>query len=63
MARTKAVLGTGARLSDYLSASLQARVCPVAMIGQILDEHGCNSKRVRSPPAMPGVYFCIALSR
>ena len=28
MARTKAVLGTGARLSDYLSASLLARVVP-----------------------------------
>ena len=26
MARTKAVLGAGARLSDYLSASLLARV-------------------------------------
>jgi len=43
-------LGAGARLSDYLSASLLARVYPAAMIGKILDEHGCNSKRVRSLP-------------
>ncbi len=62
MARTKAVLGTGARLSDYLSASLLARVYPAAMIGEILDQHGCNSKRIRSLPAVPGTYFCMALS-
>ena len=62
MARTKAVLGAGARLSDFLSASLLARVYPATMIGEILDEHGCNSKRIRSLPAVSGTYFCIALS-
>ena len=62
MARTKAVLGAGARLSDYLSASLLARVFPATMIGEILDQHGCNSKRIRSLPAVPGTYFCMALS-
>ena len=62
MARTKAALGAGARLSDYLSASLLARVYPAAMIGEILDQHGCNSKRIRSLPAVPGAYFCMALS-
>lgn len=62
MARTKAVLGVGARLSDFLSASLLARVYPATMIGEILDEHGCNSKRIRSLPAVPGTYFCMALS-
>jgi len=62
MVRTKAVLGAGARLSDYLSASLLARVYPAEMVGEILDQHGCNSKRIRSLPAVPGVYFCMALS-
>ena len=62
MARTKTVLGAGARLSDFLSASLLARVYPALMIGEILDEHGCNSKRIRSLPAVPGTYFCMALS-
>ncbi len=62
MARTKAVLGAGARLSDFLSASLLARVYPATMIGEILDEYGCNSKRIRSLPAVPGTYFCMALS-
>ena len=62
MARTKAILGSGARLSDFLSASLLARVYPASMITGILDEHGCNSQRVRSLPALSGAYFCIALS-
>ncbi len=46
MARTKAALKAGARLSDYLSASSLARVYPAEMIGEILDQHGCNSKAV-----------------
>lgn len=62
MARTKAVLGTGARLSDYLSASLLARVYPPEQIHQILDDHGCNSQRIRSFPAIAGAYYCMALS-
>ena len=62
MARTKAVLGAGARLSDYLSASLLARVYPVELIEQILDEHGVNSQRIRSLPATGMAYYCMALS-
>lgn len=62
MARTKAELGAGARLSDYLSASLLARVYPATLIGAILDEQGRNSLRIRSLPAVAGTYFCMALS-
>ena len=62
MARTKAVLGSGARLSDFLSASLLARVVPAEVVHAVLDEHGCNSQRVRSFPAVAGVYYCMALS-
>ena len=62
MARTNAVLGAGARLSDYLSASLLARVYPAELIEQILDEHGVNSQRIRSLPAAVMAYYCIALS-
>lgn len=62
MARTKTGLGAGARLSDYVSASLLARVYPAAMIGEILDTHGCNSQRIRRLPAVAGTYFCMALS-
>ena len=62
MARTKAVLGSGARLSDYLSASLLARVVPAELINDVLDAHECNSQRVRSFPAVVVTYYCIALS-
>jgi Insertion element 4 transposase N-terminal/Transposase DDE domain len=62
MARTKATLGTGARLSDYLSASLLARVYPAELVHELLNQHQCNSQRVRSFPAVAGVYYCMALS-
>jgi len=62
MARTKAALGTGARLSDYLSASLLARVFPSEQVHAVLDAHGRNSQRVRSLPAVSTVYYCMALS-
>lgn len=62
MARTKATLGSGARLSDFLSASLLARVVPAEQVHAVLDEHGCNSQRVRSFPAVAVAYYCMALS-
>lgn len=62
MARTKAALGPGARLSDYLSASLLARVYPPELVHQVLDEHGVNSQRIRSFPAVATSYYCMALS-
>ena len=62
MARTKAVLGTGARLSDFMSASLLARVFPYESVSACLGKHGRNSQRLRSFPATTGVYYCMALS-
>jgi Insertion element 4 transposase N-terminal/Transposase DDE domain len=62
MARTKAVLGAGARLSDYLSASLLARVYPPELVHKVLNEHGVNSQRIRSFPAVAACYYCMALS-
>ncbi len=62
MARTKAVLGAGVRLSDYLSASLLARAVPAEDVHAVLNAHGCNSQRLRSFPAVAGVYYCMALS-
>ena len=62
MARTKATLGTGARLADYLSASLLARVIPAPVVNEVLDSHGCNTQRLRSFPAVVGVYYTVALS-
>lgn len=62
MARTKAALGSGARLSDYVCASLLARAVPPEAVHAVLDEFGCNSQRVRRFPAVAGVYYCMALS-
>ena len=62
MARTKATLGTGARLSDFLTASLLARVYPAEQVHEVLNRHACNSQRIRSFPAVAGVYYCMALS-
>ena len=62
MARTKAVLGNGARLTDYLSTSLLARVYPASLVGELLDGRQCNSQRQRSFPATAVVYYCMALS-
>jgi hypothetical protein len=62
MARTKAVLGDGARLTDYLSASLMARVVPPQAVNEVLDAHGRNSQRIRAFPAVAGVYYVMALS-
>ena len=62
MARTRAALGNGARLTDFLSTSLLARVYPSSLIGGLLDTHKCNSQRQRSFPATAVVYYCMALS-
>jgi hypothetical protein len=62
MARTKATLGSGARLADYLSASLLARVYPAERVHEALNAHGANSQRIRRFPAVAGVYYTMALS-
>lgn len=62
MARTKAGLGAGARLVDFLSASLMARVVPPEVVHEVLDAHGRNSRRIRAFPAVAGVYYVMALS-
>jgi hypothetical protein len=62
MARTRAVLGSGARLSDFVCASLLARVVPPEAVHSVLDGQGRNSQRVRRFPAVAGVYYCMALS-
>lgn len=62
MARTKATLGDGVRLTDYLGASLLARVYPLELVQSVLQEHGVQSQRVRSFPAQVTTYYCMALA-
>lgn len=62
MARTKATLGIGVRLTDHLSASVLAMIYPPEMVQAILDEHGVGSQRLRSLPMLSSAYYCMALS-
>lgn len=62
MARTKATLGDGVRLTDYLGASLLARVYPLELVESVLQEHCVQSQRVRSFPAPVTTYYCMALA-
>jgi Insertion element 4 transposase N-terminal/Transposase DDE domain len=62
MARTKASLGSGARLADYLSVGLLGRVFAASSIERLLDQHQVNTQRNRSLPALVTSYYCMALS-
>jgi hypothetical protein len=62
MSRTKAELNSGARLSDFLAASLLAKVYPAERVNEALDAHQVNSQRIRRFPAVAGVYYAVALS-
>ena len=55
MARTKAGLGEGARLADYLSMSVLGCVFPTQRVHEALDAHDCNTRRIRRFPAVAGV--------
>lgn len=61
MARTKAMLGAGARLSDYLSTGLLARTCPREVVEEALRSCGRRSRRRRDLPAHAMVYYVMAL--
>ena len=61
MARTQAVLPGGARLSDYLSVGVIARIFPLPAVRAALDECSRRSQRQRSLPAEVMVYYVIAL--
>jgi hypothetical protein len=37
-------------------------VVPAEVVNSVLDAHGCNSQRLRSFPAVAGVYYVMALS-
>jgi hypothetical protein len=62
MARTKASLGQGARLADYLSIGLLGRIYPASVIEELLNAHEVNTLRSRRLPALVTSYYCIALS-
>jgi hypothetical protein len=62
MARTKAGLPAGSRISDYISLGVIAQWCPRPSVERALAETGKASQRVRELPAHVVVYYVIALA-
>ena len=62
MAGKAAVLSSGARLADYLSVGLLARIFPPSLVQQALELSGRQSQRNRAFPAAAVVYYVVALS-
>jgi Insertion element 4 transposase N-terminal/Transposase DDE domain len=61
MARTKAVLGAGARLADHLAVGYLAMNCPLDRVREVLRECGAQSKRRRDLPHEVLVYYVMAM--
>jgi hypothetical protein len=62
MARTKALLPDGSRITDYISLGVVAKTFPREKVSAILDETGRGSSRQRDLPAHVVVYYVIALA-
>lgn len=62
MARTAATLGTGTRISDFVTVGLIARTFPLSKVHQVLAETGKASQRERELPAHVVVYYVIAMA-
>ena len=65
MARTKASLGAGARLADYIAVGYLALNCPLERVRETLSRCGAQSKRRRDLPHEVLVYYvmCLCLYR
>jgi len=61
MARTKAVLGGGSRLSDHLAVAYLALNCPLGLVREVLKELGLQSQRRRDLPAEVVFFYVLAL--
>jgi hypothetical protein len=61
MARTKAVLGGGSRLSDHLAVACLALNCPLGRVHEILKELGLQGQRRRDLSAEVVFFYVLAL--
>ena len=61
MARTKASLGAGARLADYIAVGYLALNCPLERVRETLARCGAQSKRRRDLPHEVLVYYVMCL--
>jgi Insertion element 4 transposase N-terminal/Transposase DDE domain len=62
MARTKAALPAGSRITDYISLGVIASFFPLKKIHEILEQTNRTSIRQRDLPAHVVVYYVIALA-
>ena len=62
MARTKAVLPEGTRVTDFISLGVLAQRFPLETVHRILDATGRQSQRQRNLPAHVMVYYVIAMA-
>ena len=62
MARTKAALPAGSRITDYISLGVIAKFVPLAKVQEILEQTARTSIRQRDIPAQVVVYYVIALA-
>jgi transposase IS4-like protein len=62
MARTKAALPAGSRITDYISLGVIAKFVPLVIVREILEQTGRTSVRERDLPAHVVVYYVIALA-
>ncbi len=62
MARTKARLPAGCRITDYVSLGVIAQWFPASSVERVLRQTGKTSRRQRDLPAHVVVYYVIALA-
>lgn len=62
MARTRAELPKGVRITDYISLGVLAKTFPRSRIDEVLTQTGRGSRRHRELPAHVVVYYVIALA-
>lgn len=62
MARTRAELPPGARITDYISLGVLARTFPRSRVDKVLTQTGRTSQRHRELPAHVVVYYVMALA-
>lgn len=62
MARTRADLGAGVRLTDLITLGVIGKTFPLARVKEVLAATGKSSRRQRLLPAHVVVYYVIALS-
>ena len=62
MARTAAVLLSGARISDHVTLGVLTSTVPAQLIDAVLADTGRQSRRQRQLPARLVVYYVMALA-